>query len=48
MTCLSSFSKADMTIKPLQTIGDFSSTRNPIDILKLISENKVTNFLLIN
>lgn len=33
LTCLSSFSIADITINPRHTIGATSSTRNPIDIL---------------
>ena len=34
LTCLTSLWMADITINPLQTTGEFSSTRNPIDILR--------------
>lgn len=33
-TCLNSFSMADMTMSPLQTMGAASSTKKPIDILE--------------
>lgn len=35
VTCLSSFSIADITIKPRHTMGATSSTRKPIDMLRV-------------
>ena len=33
-TCLTNLCIADITINPLHTTGDFSSTRKPIDMLQ--------------
>ena len=46
LTCLNSFSTADMTIRPLHTTGAVSSTKNPTDILQQEPKNRTRLYKL--